>query len=99
MFRAEIKLKERTDIDLEIGFLRKKAERSRLSNAAVDSLIDDFTSVVEPLIESGRLMQSQGSSFNVTRTLKGSGYEVQLEFATGNNQSFFARLKSLILGH
>lgn len=98
MFRAKIKLNERTDIDVEIGFLRKKAERSRVSNAAVDSLIDDFTSVVAPLIESGRMMKSQGSSFNVTRSIKGSGYEVKLEFATGNNQSFFARLKSLILG-
>lgn len=99
MFRAKLKLNERTEVDLECGLLRKKAERSRLSNAAVESLIDDFTRAVEPLIESGRLMHSQGSSFNATRSIKGSGYEVQLEFATGNNQSFLARLRSLILGH
>lgn len=99
MFRAKLKLNERTEIAIECGLLRRKAERSRLSNVAVDSLIDDFTRAVEPLIESGRLMQSQGSSFNATRSIKGSGYEVQLEFATGNHQSFFARLKSLILGH
>ena len=99
MFRAKLKLSERTDIDLEISLLRKKAERGRLPKTVVESLITDFTSVVAPLIESGRLMQSQGSSFNVTRSIKGSGYEMRLEFATGNNQSFFAKLKSLILGH
>lgn len=99
MFRVKIKLNERTDIDVEGGLLRKKAEHSRLSNAAVDSLIDEFTNVGAPLIKSGLLMQSQGSSFNVTRSIKGSGYDVKLEFATGNDRSFFSRLKGLILGH
>ena len=98
MFRAKLKLNERTDIDLESDLLRKKAEGGRLSNASVNSLMSDFTSIVSPLIESGRLMQSQGSILNVTRSIRGSGYEVTVEFATGNNRSFFTWLKSRIWG-
>lgn len=98
MFRANIKLNEAVDVSVETALLRKKAERGRLSGAAVDGLIENFTAVVTPLVESGRLMRSQGSSFNVSRTIKGKGYDVKLEFATGGNQSFFAKLKSAIFG-
>ena len=98
MFRVKLKFDERTNVGLESGFLREKAVHNGLTTDSADRLIADFTSVVTPLIESARLMKSQGSSFNVTRAINGSGYEVQLEFTTGNGQSLFARLKGLNIG-
>lgn len=53
MFRANIKLNEAVDVSVETALLRKKAERGRLSGAAVDGLIENFTAVVTPLVEFG----------------------------------------------
>jgi hypothetical protein len=98
MFRAKIRLNEQADVNVESSLLKKRAEREGLSAHAVESLIGSFSLSVVPLIESGRLMKSQGSSFNVTRTIKGPGYDVKLAFATGSNQSVFAKIKNLIWG-
>ena len=99
MFRAKIRLNEQANIDVESSLLEKRAEREGLSAHAVESLTESFSLAIVPLIESGRLMKSQGSSFNVTRTIKGPGYDVKLEFATGSKQSAFTKIKNLIFGH
>ena len=99
MFRAKIRLNEQANIDVESSLLEKRAEREGLSAHAVESLTESFSLAIVPLIESGRLMKSQGSSFNVTRTIKGPGYDVELEFATGSKQSTFTKIKNLIFGH
>lgn len=96
MFRAKIKLNVDADVGVEATLLRQKAERGRLSDSAVNNLIENFTAAVTPLVESGRLMRSQGSNFNVTRSITGKGYDVKLEFSTVTNQSFVARLKNAI---
>lgn len=98
MFRAKIKLNEDADVGIVTALLRQKAERGRLSDSAANDLIENFTAAVTPLVESGRLMRSQGSSFNVTRSITGKGYDVKLEFTTGGNKSFFAKLKTAIFG-
>lgn len=99
MFRAKIRLNEQADAEVESSLLKHRAEREGLSTHAVESLIESFSLAIVPMIESGRLMKSQGSSFNVTRTIEGPGYNVRLEFGTGSKQSAFAKIKNLIFSH
>jgi hypothetical protein len=98
VFRAHLKLHDASDINEEVVRLRDKAERARLPKSSIEELISNFATVVQPLIESGRTMRSQGSVLNVTRTLDGAGYKVMLDFSTDNSVSLIERFKRLLLG-
>lgn len=95
MLTTIIKLHDGTEIEDECKSLRLKAKRSHLSDTETKMLIDEFLGIAVPMIESGRLMRSQGSSLDITRSLEGPGYVMQLEFATRDSRSLFARLAGL----
>lgn len=98
MFRAHLKLNEASDLDDEILQLRHKAARADLPKSSIDELTSNFAVAVQPLIESGRLMRSQGSALNVSRTFNGADYKVKLDFSTGNSESFVTQIKRFLFG-
>jgi hypothetical protein len=98
MFQITINLNENSDIDCEIAKIRNKAAYSKLPDAAINTLIDEFVSAAAPLIKSGRSMQSQGSDFSVTRRFTSSSYDVKLAFNILKSKSIFSRLKSAVGG-
>jgi len=95
MLTTTVRLHDETEIEVECNSLRQKAKKSHLSDVETDVLIDHFVKTAMPLIASGRLMRSQGGNLNVTRSLKGLGYVMQIEFTTRNSRSLFARLAGL----
>lgn len=99
MFKTSIRIDECSNIDVISTSLRQKAKLGRLDDREVIELINEFTKTATPLIESCRAMKVQGSSVNITRNIKGLGYEVKLEFATSNSKSLFGRVMNLFSGH
>lgn len=98
MLKHMIILDELSDVDFQGKLFRSKAIQFKLPEASTNNLIDVFLIAANSLITAGRSMQSQGSSLNVSRNLKGPGYDIELKFYLRKDRSLFSRLSDFLGG-
>jgi hypothetical protein len=80
MLRAKLNASPASDVEGLVRELALKGERSGLSPASLQSLTTTTESVLQSLVTQGRQLAAQGSQLNVTRSVDGPGFSVELRF-------------------
>lgn len=98
MLRATIRATEDSDPDAESAKLRAAIVSDGHPQIAADSAAAQVQSLLRDLVAKGRQLKALGSQMNVTRTIEGDGYRVELYFRVGDRRGFFERLMDRIRG-
>jgi hypothetical protein len=98
VFRTTVTADENTDVDVAVGDLRSRCERSGVAANTVDALAEQLRTILSSLIANGKVLAAQGSQLNVTRDIGFDGHEVKLIFGAGIPRSGFRKLLSRLFG-
>lgn len=92
MFKTTILINQETNIDDLINMLLKKVANSTMDSEQSSSLEEQFRLQVEPILNRGKDLHSNGSQLNIDTTVKAEGYEISVRGNFGTKGSFWKRL-------
>jgi hypothetical protein len=96
VFRATIRLDERSDADAKLKDLREKAKQAGLHEWAIEPLVSQTEQVIEPLMRQRDHFVAGKGRVNVTRELASNDYKVKVICQFGAKTSPLARLLKAI---
>lgn len=95
MFHRILHLDESSDIEAEINQLKGEAERSNVADVEIEKIGSVIFSSITPLVESSKILKSQGSQISTVRTVRGPGYSIVVKFGSGQRPSLIKRIANL----
>ena len=92
MFKAIVKVDQKTDLD---GTIRRLAERSASSRLAPDVLelvLEQTRKVIGDFLERGMPLYNTGSQMSVSQSIDGPGYSIKIHARFGAKESIWDRI-------
>lgn len=98
MFATKIEVNERTDMADVIQDLDQRASEAGVAPEEVDECLAQVRVALEPLLTRGRQLHALGSQMHVERKVRGTSYDVTIEFRIGVRKSRLSRLLGALKG-
>lgn len=98
MLNATIRVDESTDVEKTLKDVKARCSRAGISEMSEAALMSQIMTVLQPLVEQGRVLAAQGSKMKVVRDFSGPDYRVILDLDIGGKKSAFRRLFDVFSG-
>ena len=95
MLRYNVTLNSKSDVELCLSELSSRAIKAGVGTNELPDLLAQSRQIIEKLLETGQIMESQGSQLVVDRILEGRSYQIKIEAKFGQALAKTSRFKAL----